>query len=191
MSVAEAATLGVDPNPQNIVAGCYAIDPAHTRVLFNVLHFGVSRYWGEFLEPSGVLNIDPADPEGVVLEVSVPTAKISTNSKVLDDELRSVEWFDAQVFPLITLRVAGAALNTERQATITGDLTIHGVTRPVRFTVDFIAGCRNPFSGQPTIGFEAAATIHRKEFGVGAKIPVVSDTVNIVVSASLDLVVSG
>jgi len=179
-------SLAIDTNPRKIVAGRYLVDPIHTRVLFKVRHFGVSNYWGEFLDPTGWLEIDPSNPENTALDVRVPTAHIKTNSGHLDDELRSAEWFDAERFPNITLTGRGLKMLANDRAVLEGDFTLHGTARRVTFGIDFIGAGRNPFKGGPTIGFEASATISRTEFGVSAKYPIVGDRVEIIVSAAFD-----
>ncbi|TCA82318.1 polyisoprenoid-binding protein [Rhizobium leguminosarum bv. viciae] len=179
-------TLSIETTQRKIAAGRYLVDSIHTRVLFKVRHFGVSDYWGEFLEPEGWLDIDPASPEKTSLQVSVPTARVRTNSAHLDDELRSAEWFDADQFASITLTGRGIKVVNGERAVFEGDFSLHGVTKRVGFNVDFIGAGVNPFKGTPTIGFEASATISRTEFGVSAKYPIVGDKVSIIVSAAFD-----
>ncbi|MFC5757898.1 YceI family protein [Rhizobium sp. GCM10022189] len=179
-------TLATETTPGEIVAGRYLVDPIHTRVLFKVRHFGVSDYWGEFLEPEGWLDIDPTSPDKTSLEVSVPTARVRTNSAHLDDELRSAEWFDTDQFPGITLTGRGLRAVNGKRAVFEGDFTLHGITKRIGFNVELIGAGINPFKGTPTIGFEASATISRTEFGVSAKYPIVGDRVTIIVSAALD-----
>ncbi|MEW9537572.1 YceI family protein [Agrobacterium radiobacter] len=186
MSNTTTQTLAVDKNPKNIVGGRYVIDSVHSRVLFNVLHFGVSNYWGEFYGPVGWLEINPMEPEKTKMSVSVLAAQVKTNSPKLDEELRSAEWFDAENYPNITLSVDEIQPVTETSATLKGIFTLHGVSKLVNFDVEFVAGAKNSFTGLPTIGFEASARISRREFGVSAKYPVVGDTVNIIVSAAFD-----
>ncbi|WP_156408808.1 YceI family protein [Rhizobium sp. Root708] len=176
-------TLTIETAPRKIVAGRYVVDPMHTRVLFKVRHFGVSNYWGEFLGPMGWLEIDPEFPEKTALQVRVPTAQVRTNSGHLDEELRGEEWFDADRFPLVG---RGLKMVSDNHAIFEGDFTLHGVTKRVVFGVDFIGSGKSPFTGAPTIGFEAAATISRTEFGVSAKYPIVGDKVEIIVSAAFD-----
>ncbi len=186
MPDSEQQTLAVFNDPRSIVAGRYVVDSIHTRVLFNLMHFGISNYWGEFYGPIGWLEIDPRSPEKAKLEVSVPTSQVTTNSRHLDEELRSAEWLDAPRFPYVTLSANGIRLVGEGKAKLTGQFTLHGVTKPVEFLVDFVAGGKSPFSGAPTIGFQASARISRREFGVAAKFPIVGDAVNIIVSAAFD-----
>jgi polyisoprenoid-binding protein YceI len=178
--------LVVETDPRKIVGGRYAIDPVHTRVLFNVVHFGVSTYWGEFYDPAGWLEIDPERPEKTSLSVGVPSMKVKTNSEVLDAELRSPDWFDAQRFPRITIVGEGLRALADGSAKFTGDFTLHGITKPIDLDIAFIGGSKNPFTGKPTIGFEASATISRRAFGVSAKYPIVGDAVKIIVSAAFD-----
>jgi polyisoprenoid-binding protein YceI len=179
--------LTIDTNSRKIVAGRYVVDSMHTRVLFKVRHFGVSNYWGEFLGPTGWLEIDPNRPEDTSLQVKVPTAQVRTNSGHLDDELRSAEWFDADRYPSIILAGSGLKLISENRAVFDGDFTLHGITKRIAFGIDFVGAGTNPFKGAPTIGFEASATISRTEFGVSAKYPIVGDKVEIIVSAAFDL----
>jgi polyisoprenoid-binding protein YceI len=75
---------------------------------------------------------------------------------------------------------------SDSRAVFRGDFTLHGVTKRVGFRVDFIGAGMNPFTGEPTVGFEASATISRTEFGVSAKYPIVGDQVEIIVSAAFN-----
>jgi polyisoprenoid-binding protein YceI len=186
MNDSSGLTLVVEKDPKRIIAGRYVVDSIHTRVMFNVVHFGISNYWGEFYGPVGSLDIDPTAPDRTALSVSVLCGQVKTNSQVLDAELRSAEWFDAERFPNITLSGQGLNLRGDNMATFTGDFTLHGVTRPVEFHVEFTGAGTSPFTGQPTIGFEARATISRRAFGVSAKYPIVGDAVNLIVSAAFD-----
>jgi polyisoprenoid-binding protein YceI len=181
------ATLNIDTNSRKIVASSYVVDSMHTRVLFKVRHFGVNNYWGEFMGPTGWLEIDPQRPNDTSLQLKVPTGQVRTNSNHLDEELRSAEWFDAERYRSIILAGSALELTSDSRAVFEGDFTLHGISKRVAFSIDFIGAGTNPFKGAPTIGFEASTTISRTEFGISAKYPIVGDRVEVIVSAAFDL----
>jgi len=186
MTNTSPGTLVIERDPRKIVAGRYVVDPIHTRVRFSVVHFGVSNYWGEFYGPIGRLEIDPASPDKTSIDVSVSTAQIKTNSMLLDAELKSADWFDVARFSRISLVGKGITLQGASSATLTGDFTLHGFTRPVEFSIEFTGAGISPFTGSPVIGFEAKAIISRREFGICAKYPIVGDLVTLMISAAFD-----
>ncbi|HXQ46969.1 MAG TPA: YceI family protein [Caulobacteraceae bacterium] len=173
-------------DPNLVQAGHYAVEPRHTQVLFSVLHFGFTHYYGDFTGASGTLDIDPKHVDAAQVNVSIPAASVSTTNAQLDGELKGGSWFDAAKYPNITFVSRRVTQTGPKTAQVEGDLTLHGVTRPVTLDVSFNAAGLNPLSRQYTIGFDAIGKLKRSDFGVRAWEPLVGDDVDIVISAAFE-----
>jgi polyisoprenoid-binding protein YceI len=181
---ASLAQLDVTHDPKLGQAGHYAVEPRHTRVLFSVLHFGYTHYYGDFTGASGTLDIDPKHVDAAQVNVSLPASSISTTNAQLDGELKGSSWFDAAKYPNITFVSRHVTQTGPKTAQVEGDLTLHGVTHPVTLDVSFNAAGLNPLDRQYTIGFDATGTIKRSDYGVKAFVPLISDDVAIIISAA-------
>jgi len=197
-SVAIAATLGAvliagsafaqmaSPDPKAVQAGTYAVEPYHTRVQFSVTHFGFTTYWGDVTGVSGSLTLDPKMASADQISVSIPVSSVSTTNGKLDEELKSPMFLDATTYPTITFVSKSVKRTGPTSAVVTGDLTLHGVTKPVTLDAKFNAGGSNPMSKKYTVGFDAHGKINRSDFGVKAFVPMVSDQVDITISAAFE-----
>lgn len=192
LAMIAAAGLGVaagqaasKPNPE-VSPGVYAPDASHTRVLFSVSHMNFSTWYGEFGGVSGSLKLDPKNPAASKLVVEVETAKVSTSNLKLDEELRSADWLDAAKYPTIRFVSTQVTRTAPDKALVTGDLTLHGVTRPVTLTATFHGAGVNPLSKAYTAGFEVSGTIKRSDFGVKTYVPMIGDEVTLLISAPFE-----
>jgi polyisoprenoid-binding protein YceI len=173
-------------NPEAVQAGVYKVEPMHTRILFSVLHMGFTHYFGDFTGASGKLTLDPKNLGAASVQVSFPTASVSTTNTTLDGELKSGGWLDAGADPAISFvstQVTRTGANTAR---IDGNLTLHGVTHPVTLNATFNAAGSNALSHKYTIGFDATGHLNRSDFGVKKYVPLISDNVDIVISAAFE-----
>ena len=166
-----------------VEAGTYKVDPGHTLVTFTVDHLGFSSYTGQFGDPSGTLVLDPANPEAAEVEIVFPISGVSTTSDELDAHLKSDDFFDAANHPDGRFVATGIEVNGT-SATITGDLTLRGVTRPVTLDTQFYGAGANPMSDALNIGFRATTQLKRSDYGIDFAIPVVSDTVLLEIDAA-------
>jgi len=178
-------------DPARVTAGTYATDPNHSLIGWEVNHFGFNDYYGLFGDVAGTLTIDPANPDAAKVDVTIPVANVTTASKALTDHLLRAgkdggkpDFFGPAPAPARFVSTAVKAKGTT--ATITGDLTLNGVTKPVTFEAEFTGAGTNPFSKKATIGFEAETTIKRSDFGVSAYIPFVSDEVELDISVAFE-----
>ncbi len=161
-------------------AATYEINPKHTQVQFTWNHFGFSNPVGLFGGVTGKLVFDPDDPTRSSVEASIPVKTVNTNVEVLDKHLRSADYLDAAKFPRITFkstRVARGA--TPDKLIVTGDLTLHGVTRPVTLDVTVNKVGDYPTRKVVAAGFDATAVIKRSEFGIARFVPKISDDIRI------------
>ena len=175
-----------NPDPTAARPGLYTIEPGHTRVLFSVSHMGFTTWYGDFTDVSGQLTLDPAHPDASQLQVTLPIASVSTTNGKLDGELKSSGWLDATRFPTATFRSEHVAPTGPREADITGELTLHGVTRPVTLHARFNGAGVNPLSHGYTTGFEVTGTIQRSAFGVSKYVPLVGENVTLIISAAFE-----
>ena len=175
-----------NPAPAAVQAGAYKVEPTHTRVQFAVSHMGFSEWYGDFTGVTGTLNLDPKAPAAATLAVTIPTASVSTTNTVLDGELKDPNWFDAAQFPTITFTSTKVVTTSPRTANITGNLTFHGVTKPVTLKATFLASGTNPLSKGYTIGFNATAALKRSDFGVKTYLPLIGDDVTLRISAAFE-----
>lgn len=170
----------------SVQAGTYAIEPSHTRVQFSVDHMGFSTWLGGFTGAKGSLTLDPKAPAASKLEVSLPTASVLTTNTVLDGELKAADWFDAAKYPTISFTSTKVTPTGADTAKVTGDLTFHGVTKPVTLDVKFHGAGANPMSKAYTVGFDAHGALKRSEFGVTKYVPLIGDEVEITISAPFE-----
>jgi polyisoprenoid-binding protein YceI len=175
------------PDPSRAVAGTYSVDPGHTQLLFTVGHLGFSEYTGMFVEPTGTLTLDPANPANDKVDVSFPIAKVRTTVAALDEHLQQPEFFDAAKYPTGRFVSTKVTVTGQGAATIDGNLTLKGVTRPVSLDVRFVGAGKAPM-GPPkaNIGFAATTTVKRSDFGIDYGVPLVSDDVLLTINAAFE-----
>lgn len=175
-----------------VTAGTYTADPGHTLVGWRVNHFGFSDYFGIFGNVSGTLELDPANIEAAKLDVTIPVSKVVTASEGLTAHLlrdgqngNPPDFFGANPadahFVSTQIRKTG-----DTQALITGDLTLNGVTKPVSIMAEFTGAGKNPFSQKETVGFKGWGRIKRSDFNVNFGLQVVSDTVDLDITAAFE-----
>ena len=157
----------------------YDIDGNHTQINFSYRHFGFSDITDRFMQVSGVFNFDPADPTKSSIEVSIPMAGLSTGVPKLDEHLRSPDFFDAEKFPAATFKSSKVEAVGANQLKVSGDLTLHGVTKPVVLDVVVNKIGEHPMTKVPSAGFDANVILKRSDFGLGNYVPAVSDEVKL------------
>lgn len=181
-----AAGAAVSPDPKQAPAGAYQLETRHTQVVFAIRHFGITNYYGRFDKVSGSLQFNPTAPEKSSVSVTVDMSSADVMSSELVGELVGPHVFDSAKFPTATF-VSGTVTRTgPATGKMTGDLTLHGVTKPVTFDVDFNGGTPSPMGGKAyNLGFHATTTIKRSDFGLTSMIwsRLVSDEVNLTIEA--------
>ena len=185
-ALAQPAAPMARPDFAAVQPGDYVLEPVHTRILFSLSHMGFSTWYGDFTHATGTARIDPAHPAASTVEVSVPTASVSTTNPTLDGELKGADWLDAAKFPVITFKSRRLSVTGPNQGQIVGDLTLHGVTKPVTLQVQFHGAGPNPMTHAFTAGFDATGTIKRSDFGVTKYLPMVGDDVTLIISAAFE-----
>jgi polyisoprenoid-binding protein YceI len=141
------------------------IDPSHSGIHFAVRHLVVSKLRGAFTRWEGIVELDEANPGASRVSVRIDPGSIDTREPKRDDHLRSADFFDVQKYPALTF----ASTRVEKVGDgyrLTGNLTMHGVTKPVVLDVESLGVGKDPW-GNERIGFQAEASINRKDFGLG------------------------
>jgi polyisoprenoid-binding protein YceI len=167
-------------------ADAYTIDPSHTSVVFSVGHAGLSYTYGFFREAAGsyILDVNPANCR---FQFVIQTNSLDTNHAKRDDHLRSPDFFNVQQFPTITFESTScSAENTPERSTVfqvTGNLTIHGVTRQVTLPLRMLAEGKGPY-GDPRTGFLIQHELKRSDFGMNNLMEnnLVGDAVSVTIS---------
>ena len=184
--VLAASVAGFAPVPAK--KGTYKIAPRHSQILFEIQHMKLSDFFGRLGPVSGTLVFDPDAPEKSTLDAAVDMTTIDTHVPQLDKELG--DFFNGAKFPAATFKATGITRTGEDTGTVTGDLTLAGVTKPVTLNVTF-KGARNPpIPFQPyRIGFNATATIKRSDFDLTHTIwsGIVADEVTLLIEAEGEL----
>ncbi len=141
------------------------IDATHSHVTFAVRHMMVSTVKGKFNVLSGTLNLDDANPVNSWVEAEVDAASIDTGELNRDNHLRAPDFFDVEKYPKITFKSTKVEPAGDNEYKVTGDLTLHGVTKPAVFDVEYSGQIKDPYGFQRA-GFSAKAKISRKEWGL-------------------------
>ncbi|BBC72724.1 polyisoprenoid-binding protein [Altererythrobacter sp. B11] len=176
-----------------IEAGSYTADPSHSMVGWSVNHLGFNDYLGIFGDVSGTLTLDPANPAASKVDVMIPIASVTVPSAGLKDHLLRAgkdggkpDFFGPSPAPahFVSTKVEKTGDTT---ATITGDLTLNGVTKPVTIEASVSGAGTNGMSKKKTVGFHGTTTLKRSDFGVDFGIPFgISDEVELYVSTAFE-----
>lgn len=165
--------------------GTWQIDPNHSSAQFSVKHLAVSTVRGAFTKVTGTAKYDVADPTKNTIDVSIDATSVDTRVEMRDNDLRSPNFLEVQKYPTITFKSKQTKAAGNGKLQITGDLTIHGVTKEVVLEVDGpSAPIKDPWGNQ-RIGASASTKINRKDFGVNGAPGVVGDDINITIDAEL------
>lgn len=159
----------------------FTIDPNHTYPNFTINHLGFSTMYGRFGKTSGKLTVDNEKKTGSV-DVVIDAASVDTGFAKRDDHLRSPDFLNVVEFPQITYKSTKVVLNADKSAVVDGNLTIAGVTKPVRLDIKSMNCGINPMDPKKqtyVCGFDAVAKINRSDFGVKFALPAVGDEMNI------------
>ncbi|TBR36318.1 MULTISPECIES: YceI family protein [Dyella] len=168
------AAVGVHADPVT-----YKLDPGHTNVLFTWNHFGYSNPTANLGISEGTLVFDEKNPAKSSVEVTLPLSNLDTHVTKLDEHLKKADFFDAEKFPTVTFKSTKVEAAGNGKFKVTGDLTVHGVTKPVVLDATLNKVGPHPMMKVQAIGFDATTTIKRSDFGVAMYVPNVSDEIKI------------
>jgi polyisoprenoid-binding protein YceI len=180
-----AQAPGPSKDPATVQPGAYTVETRHARIVFAVSHFGFSTWYGDFSDIKGTAKLDPKTAADNMVEVSFPTASVSTTNTVLDGELKDPTWMDAAKFPTMSFKSTKVVFTGPGTADITGDFTMHGVTKPVTLKATFLAAGMS-MGKKYTVGFDATTTLKRTDFGVSKFAPMIGDDVKVMISVPFE-----
>jgi polyisoprenoid-binding protein YceI len=143
-------------------AESFGVDTVHSSVVFKIQHMGVSNFYGRFNDISGSYNLDQATPANSAFDFQVKTESVDTKNSKRDGHLKSPDFFNAGEFPIISFKSTKVAKAGDNQLRVNGDLTLHGVTKPINTTLTLFPAKQTPqgYKG----GFETTFKIKRTDF---------------------------
>lgn len=163
-SMSLLAALAVSLFAAQAQAATYEVDPAHSAIGFSVRHL-MAKVPGSFKEFAGTFDFDEKSPDKSKAEFTVKAASIDTNNDKRDEHLRSPDFFDTAKHPEIKFVSKEVKKAGKNKFKLVGDLTMHGVTKPATFDVDYVGTMKDAW-GNDKIGFAARTTVNRKDYGV-------------------------
>jgi polyisoprenoid-binding protein YceI len=172
-------------DPKTVKAGAYKVEPHHTQVIFSISHLGFTDFSGFFSGASGTLQLDPSNLSASKLAISILVSSVLTTFPALDDQLKEV--FDVEKYPNATFTSTTVTPIGGDKATIAGNLTLHGVTKPVTFNAHLVGSGTDPRDQSFIVGFEAVGTITRSDFGIMQFLPLVGDDVTLRIAGAFVL----
>lgn len=159
----------------------YTIDPTHTHILFMIDHLGFSKMIGLFTDFSGNISFDPNNVTASQLHVTINTSSLDTQNAQRNKDLKGADWFNVTEFPTMTFVGRNYVKKDDHSGTITGDLTLLGVTRPVTLNVVLNKVGKNPLDKKEEVGFSARGMLKRSDFGMKTFLPAIGDDVQLII----------
>ena len=160
------STLAIPDVKSTPTTALWNIDPVHSTAQFKVRHMMISNVKGEFTAVKGSLQFDAQNPANSRVEADIDATTISTREPQRDAHLKSPDFFDVEKFPTLSFRSTSVSKKSDDELAVAGELTLHGVTRPVTFAVEGpSAPTKDPW-GNTRIGLSATTRINRKDFGL-------------------------
>ena len=178
--VAIASSLLVGQNVYS--AETYAIDAAHTSIIFGVSHMGYSFTYGRFNKLSGGYVLDRENPTASQFQLTISAASLDTNNPKRDQHLKSPDFFNVKEFPVMTFKSTLIKKIGDHEFEVMGDLSLHGVTQPITAKVRQTGTGKDPRTSKSVIGFETTFTLKRSDFGMKFMIPMISDEVEVIMA---------
>ncbi len=160
-------------------AAWFAVDPVHSSIIFSINHLGVSTFYGRINNPAGEFHVSLGDPGSSSFSISAKTQNIDTNNDGRNQHLRSGDFFDAKQFADITFKSTAVTRSGKATFAVTGNLTLHGVTKPINMVIEHI-GTKKTRMGVRS-GFTANFTIKRSDFGMSYMVGMIGDEVTLMI----------
>ena len=151
--------------PQASAKTLWQVDPTHAHLEFAVKHLMINTVRGKFTDVKGTVRMDPAEPTGAEVDITIAAASVQTGVEQRDQHLRSADFFDAEKFPTLTYQSRKVTRVSDDEFKLVGDLTVHGVTKEVVLTVTPEGSVKDPWGGERT-AYSAKGKLNRKDFGL-------------------------
>ena len=164
-----------------VTLATWKVDKAHSKLGFSITHLGISDVSGSFKNYDVNIESSKADFSDAVFTLTAEVGSIDTDIDARDKHLKSADFFDVEKFPTMTFKSTSIKAAGKDKYKLSGNLTLHGVTKPVSMDLWYRGTIENPMSKAPTAGFQLTGTIKRSDFGIGAGFPapMLSDEVKI------------
>ena len=182
----KVVTHTTSSDPIDAPPGLYHLDQHHWSVTFDVDHFGYSRFVMRFDKMTADLDFHPEDPTRSSVTAHIQAASLDTNDPDVDDLVKGPELLESERFPEIVFQSRELRVTGKNTGEMTGDLTIHGETRPVTLNVTFNGGAPNPLTGHHTLGFSASGHFSRGAFGLMSWYPAVGREIQLHIEAEFE-----
>lgn len=159
----------------------WTVDKAHSKLAFTVTHLGISDVSGHIKDFDVKITSNKADFSDAVVDLTAKLQSIDTEVEMRDNHLRSADFFDVEKYGTLTFKSTGLKAAGKNKYNLTGNLTLHGVTKPVTMQLEYRGTVVNQMNKANTAGFRVTGTIKRSDFGIGPKFPapMISDDVEI------------
>jgi len=144
----------------------WTVDPDHSVAAFSIRHMMIAQVRGQFNKIAGAVRFDPDDISGSSVELTIGASSVLSGVGKRDTHLMSADFLDTQKYPVISFKSSHVQALAPGRARVTGDLTLHGVTRSITVEVSYTAPVKDPFGDGLTMGFALAATINREDYGI-------------------------
>jgi len=161
----------------------YVVDPTHMEVNYAINHVGFSTSKGRFSDVASVLVLDEANPAASKVNATIKVASLDAGYDKRDAHLLSADFFDVAKYPTITFASTKVTVTGAKTAKVAGDLTLHGVTRPVVLDATIVGLGPNPLTKAQSAGIHATTTVKRSDFGMTTYVPLIGDDVTITLDA--------
>lgn len=176
-----AVATGITMSAAQAAPQKFTLETPHTQIVFSVNHLGFSNSYGKFTGYTGTIVFDPAAPATSSVDVTIDAKSVDLNDAKWNEHVKSADILDTEKFPTITFKSTKIDVTGEKTANITGDLTIHGVTKPVVLATVFNKLDKHPMKGEVVAGFSATTKFKRSDFGVSYGLPNVGDDMSITI----------
>jgi polyisoprenoid-binding protein YceI len=167
-------------------AETYHLEKTHVDLLFSIDHAGFTEKHGSFRELDATLTYDAQKPANSQLNVTVDTASVDTGFPARDTDLKREKFLDVVKYPQMRFVSTKVTVEADQTLRIDGQLTLHGVTKPLTLHAKLNKAAPNPFDKRPTLGFSATGSLKRSDFGVSTYLPMIGDVVTLTIDAEFN-----
>lgn len=183
--VAATLTLGALGGTA-VAADTYRLEKTHVDLLFSINHAGFTEKHGSFRDLDATLEYDAAHPESSRVTVTVKTDSLDTANAARDADVKGDKFLDVARYPEMRFVSTRVTREPDQSLRIDGELTLHGVTKPVTLHARLNKAAPNPFDKRPTLGFSATGSLKRSDFGIATYIPVIGDVITLTIDAEFN-----
>ncbi len=172
--------------PVSLAAETYQLEKTHVDLLFSIDHAGFTQKHGSFRDLDATLQYDATHPEKSQVTVTVKTDSIDTGFVKRDDDVKSAKFLDVAKYPEMRFVSTKVTPGPNDTLVMVGDLTLHGVTKPLTLNGRLNKSAPNPFDKKPTLGFSATGSLKRSDYGISTYLPMIGDVITITIDAEFN-----